>query len=141
MTRIPKAEEILARLGDAILHDHLHLDDVLVTGEHQRLVRHPLLAADSHLDAPDLLDVHDVDLLRDGNSIVQPGLRLSVLSPKSPDDPELSGIDLVDARPRDQQEQDDHQDWTKTLQIPAERLGHLCNDLGNIRTAFVVIEL
>ena len=55
-----QTKEEFGRIGYAILHDDLRLDDVFVAREHQRFFMHALPAAEAHLDPADLLDAHHI---------------------------------------------------------------------------------
>jgi hypothetical protein len=96
--RIPQSKQILGRVGNAVLDHHVHLDDVLVAGQHQGFLVDGHLALKAHFDAAHLLDVDDVHRLGKREGVVQPGPRSAMFAAKATHDALLTRPDAVNTR-------------------------------------------
>ena len=139
--RVGQPEEILARIGDAVLRNQLCLDDVLVAGEHLRLVGHPLAAAKPDLDTPNLLDVHERVLLHPGDPEVQARSLLRCLATQCLHDGLLARTHGVEREVQDDAEQHEREDRPQLAKVLSEPPRYLIHYLGNLGTLAVVVEL
>ena len=104
------AEEELDRVVDQVLDEELDVDDVLVAGQHQRLLGNRRAASfgrpEADLGATDTGGVDDLPGLdRPGQVIAEARLRLGPELTEEQDDSPLAGTDDVEARGKPEQQQ------------------------------------